>query len=308
MFHVAYFTSSDYDLRCRVIVQTGDAIEQLQFLVWPNLGRGALVKPSDMTVFNGLCTFALSNKSWVVGTLTFLLSLVRFAISITLYGFGRTGTSDPIYGCVEEIFITDAVFRAVAEYTNSTISAMNLVHVIIFFLSLDSVNNNLSLVLDLTDPMTSVMLSRFLFRVLASSKPPSSGTQSDWDDGETVIIAKFIGPLSSLGSSVTREDPLTDDDRTGVDPEEVEMEGIAGPSRYVSPGGQPVLAAHDSRLVRLTSSPPDSKRYDTGTSCLRTKNCVSGNTADSVLSKPPYPHDPDSKRSTYKTKDEITLQ
>lgn len=82
--------------------------------------------------------------------------------------------------------------------------------------------------------MTSVTLSRFLFRVLASSKPPSSGTQSDWDDGETVVIAKFIGPLSSLGSSVMGGEPPTDVDGTGDDTEEVEMEGIAGPSRWQS--------------------------------------------------------------------------
>ncbi|RDX51295.1 hypothetical protein OH76DRAFT_1401608 [Lentinus brumalis] len=115
MFHVAYFTSSDSDL-------TGDAIEQLQFLVWP--------------IFNGLCTFALSNKSWVVGTSTFLLSLVRFAISITLYGFGRTGTSDPIYGCVEEIFITDAVFRAFSLASRICLIAADLVLLLVIWRNL----------------------------------------------------------------------------------------------------------------------------------------------------------------------------
>ncbi|KAI0701122.1 hypothetical protein C8T65DRAFT_697122 [Cerioporus squamosus] len=230
------------DSSCAMVIRWQAGVEYTQYLPW--------------AVFSGLRAFALSGQNWPLSGLVLLLSLVPFGINFGQYAFGLTGEVDSLYGCSAILPISadfarktsDALVIAITWFAmlrcrdrfgemtwNSTslttilardgsiyfllLLILNSLHLTFTMLSIHAAFEPLSYFSDFTEPVTTVLVSRFLIDLQSANQ---RALKVDSDDplyldtmsfGRSANLSRIVGSLgASLGQQPGDGEESTDDD------------------------------------------------------------------------------------------------
>ncbi|EIW61102.1 uncharacterized protein TRAVEDRAFT_46325 [Trametes versicolor FP-101664 SS1] len=212
--------------------------------------------------FSGLRAYALSGPSIILGLTTFLLSSVAIAVNLTQYHW-LIGFNDPTYGltivsrtCMIAADVLVIIITWAATYRmrglrlnggiGRTLSAVLFEYGIIYFLFLTILNalhlsftlvslasdsiSPVSYVTVFTEPITAVLISRFLFELQeANADVTASDAHNDVSSRTTSL--NFARVVGTLGSPLVSQDERLA--RPAMDSETYELEDAGKTVRTV---------------------------------------------------------------------------
>ncbi|TFK86456.1 hypothetical protein K466DRAFT_600294 [Polyporus arcularius HHB13444] len=177
--------------------------------------------------FSALRALALS-QNWPLATVIFLLSCLPVGVNLAQFHFDLGGVNIPVYNCVgtytmppwlmptlsgRRIGRSKLTFAHVLRRDGIIyfvcIAILNALHLALTALStLDEPLEDSSLVTDFTEPLTGILVGRFLLHLQAANRKATdlqSSMQSE-AHGATLVFARAVGSLaSSLGSEEDTE-------------------------------------------------------------------------------------------------------
>ncbi|RPD69379.1 hypothetical protein L226DRAFT_616909 [Lentinus tigrinus ALCF2SS1-7] len=209
--------------------------------------------------FSGLRAFALS-RSWLLGTLCFLLSVVPFPLNLVLYHFGPLGAIVPPFGCVAVqpigpelgrrltiasrscLMTADLLLVVVTWYTLgrgrrttgikadgmtlahillrdgtiyfTVLFVLNCLHLTFAMLSFEFVFQTGSYITLFTNPLTAVIVSRFLLNLQAANQRAIAHDSDPYlvsRPSGTLVFERVLGSLAT-GTVSVGEDYMTESD------------------------------------------------------------------------------------------------
>ncbi|KAI0682287.1 hypothetical protein C8T65DRAFT_750688 [Cerioporus squamosus] len=159
--------------------------------------------------FSALRALALS-QNWPLATLIFLLSCLPVGVNLAQFHFDLGGVIIPVYDCIgtydmppwlmptRKSILRDGIIYFVS------IAILNALHLALTALStLDTPLENSSLVTYFTEPLTGILVGRFLLHLQAANRKAldlQSSIHSEAHGTATLVFARAVGSLvSSLG-------------------------------------------------------------------------------------------------------------
>ncbi|KAI0806690.1 hypothetical protein C8Q74DRAFT_1442691 [Fomes fomentarius] len=242
LFTLVYSTYTSFgpiaDKSCDAVVKVGVVAFLLPYVPW--------------AAFSSLRAFALS-RSWILASVIFLLSMVPFCGSLTEFRFNIGGVVDPMFGCLGFDTESEHTFKMLTIATRiSVITAdvllilvtwikfprgsrlpeqsfgyvlyrdgtiyfvslllLNVMHLVLTVVEVEDPYSN---VLSFTQPLTTILVSRFLLNLQAANAKAvdhtsSSGrlSQPGAPGTESLVFERVIG---SLGSGLVPDADILDD-------------------------------------------------------------------------------------------------
>ncbi|KAI0738653.1 hypothetical protein C8Q80DRAFT_1124772 [Daedaleopsis nitida] len=181
---------------CTLLSKTFKAVNILMYLPW--------------AVFSALRTFALS-QNWPLATLVFLLSLVTLIVNyVGYFAYGTTGVNDPVGGCTLVNSISASLGHITTYKTATLGDALRthssfgevllrdgliyfIAHLICTLLALGPTTESTSYVTVFTEPITAVIVSRFLLNLQAAHRDAMNGGLStlNANQGESIVFDRI---------------------------------------------------------------------------------------------------------------------
>ncbi|KAM5543601.1 hypothetical protein V8D89_002852 [Ganoderma adspersum] len=214
-------------------------IDIMQYLPW--------------AVFSTLRAFALSHN-YLLAVFVFCLSIVPIPINFTHFAKGLTGVIDPIVGCINSDNVSPVTiisrtclitadlllvcvtwanlyrrgglrqsfemnrFIAVLLLDGIVLLVLNTLHLTLSMLSVEYGVQNGSYVTQFSEPLTTILISRFLLDLQSAnrkaSNPQGTTTISVNDAGPGALVFERV--IGSLGSSIGI-DPVVDEYKSSFD-------------------------------------------------------------------------------------------
>ncbi|RPD73140.1 hypothetical protein L226DRAFT_572578 [Lentinus tigrinus ALCF2SS1-7] len=175
--------------------------------------------------FSALRVYALI-RNWYISVLVFVLSVVPVAINFTTFAFDFEGILAPPFGCIP----SDTVGTGLG---NRVVLLQNVLHLTLTLLSVSKVTHTVSVVTQFTEPITAILVSRFLIDLQVANQ---ESLENSVGPSESLVFERVIGSLgSSIGPVVGTDD--TDDAGSSDElPTEVPYENASHSSTNVDKG------------------------------------------------------------------------
>ncbi|KAI0675498.1 hypothetical protein C8Q78DRAFT_963789 [Trametes maxima] len=170
---------------CNAFVILTGVVSVLQYVPW--------------AAFSALRVFALSGHHWALSVLVLSLSSVPIIINYVRYRWLKS-LNDPIFGCRTELTLS-------LELAQKLLLLMNVLHLTFAMLSVNQAFVKVSYVTIFTEPLTAVLVSRFLFNLQGTRQPQDytssiRRTTDQLDTGFTVNGASLATIVGSLGADI----------------------------------------------------------------------------------------------------------
>ncbi|KAI0665403.1 hypothetical protein C8Q78DRAFT_1084002 [Trametes maxima] len=229
-FHFMTYNDVTSIRSCAALTDIAQTIQILQYVPW--------------AVFSGLRVYALSGRNAFLGLTTFLLSAVTIALNLPVIDVCPPSSLTPDITNVFVVVITSrtcliaadliaiavtwaATYRvrtlSLTQSLGHSFSAILLEYGMIYFIILTTLNvlhltftllslasdsiSSVSYVTVFTEPITAILISRFLFNLQEANQGPGRGSAlSDSESSpqgtsgsrvDTLIFARVVGPLGS---------------------------------------------------------------------------------------------------------------
>ncbi|RPD65617.1 hypothetical protein L226DRAFT_567174 [Lentinus tigrinus ALCF2SS1-7] len=173
---------------CAIFVKVSGVVVILQYFPW--------------ALFSALRTYALS-KNKAVSLLVLLLSLVTPSINLARYGFGVSGIVADLSPVIPETCLpTDDLTSSMELHV---LLVMNVLHMAFSLRSIIS-NADISEITIFTEPITAILVSRFLIDLQEANKKALDQTSSDDSNATSTVRADdslhFANFVNSFGASI----------------------------------------------------------------------------------------------------------
>ncbi|RPD57204.1 hypothetical protein L227DRAFT_565512 [Lentinus tigrinus ALCF2SS1-6] len=225
----------------------------VMFYTWYDLIVGLFTIPATSkyipsAAFSALRVYALI-RNWYISVLVFVLSVVPVAINFTTFAFDFEGILAPPFGCIPSDTVGTGLgnryylFRVrvnsgsppekLHSLANRVVLLQNVLHLTLTLLSVSKVTHTVSVVTQFTEPITAILVSRFLIDLQVANQ---ESLENSVGPSESLVFERVIGSLgSSIGPVVGTDD--TDDAGSSDElPTEVPYENASHSSTNVDKG------------------------------------------------------------------------
>ncbi|KAI0765606.1 hypothetical protein BD413DRAFT_637622 [Trametes elegans] len=218
------------------------SIDFLGAATYSGMSNSVVLLNSSHPAFSSLRTLALSGMNWPLAVVTFCLGSVPFAINAWTMALGITGMNAPVLGCVGGDSLVSGVAAGrscliasdimvlvvtlwstvrngrlrtnigakpslanVLIFNGGTLVTLNIIHLTLTLISIVDSLDPISEVTILTDPITAILVCRFLLALQSADQEAldqgSSSTPSRADnEGETLRFASRV--VGSIGGTL----------------------------------------------------------------------------------------------------------